>query len=174
MTLPPSIAVLYETLMDSHNDPFVFSTPDGHPLRRSNFRQRHWRPVWDGTNPDAPGADDHVPAILSWFTFHEGRHSHNTWMTEDGVPEVARRARLGQKMKGIARVYDHITPAMTNHLLGALEARWTASVAALTAAERAQLMLRFPCLREPTETTSGEHTQDQIAESSPNDQSAAS
>jgi hypothetical protein len=35
-------------------------------------------------------------------------------LTEDGIPEVARRARLGQKMKGIARVYDHVTPAMAN------------------------------------------------------------
>jgi hypothetical protein len=29
-----------------------------------------------------------------------------------GIPEAARRARLGQKMKGIARTYDHVTPDM--------------------------------------------------------------
>lgn len=174
VVLPPSIAVLYEALMDSHQHPFLFCTPDGNVLRRSNFRQRYWRPAWDGINPDDPRADDHAPAILSWFTFHEGRHTHSTWMTEDGVPEVARRARLGQKMKGIARVYDHVTPEMEQRLIDVLEARWTASVAALTAAERAQLMLWFPCLREPTEPMSDEPTQDQIAEFSPNDQSAAS
>jgi hypothetical protein len=60
-------------------------------------------------------------------------------MIEDGIPEVARRARLGQKMKGIARTYDHVTPDMRQQILVALERRWQMSLAALTAAERAQL-----------------------------------
>lgn len=45
--LPSSIAVFYEILLDSHRRPFVIITPEGNPWRRSNFRQRHWRPVWD-------------------------------------------------------------------------------------------------------------------------------
>jgi hypothetical protein len=36
VALPPGIAVLYEELMGSHRDPFVLSTPEGHPWRRSN------------------------------------------------------------------------------------------------------------------------------------------
>lgn len=66
----------------------------------ANFRQRYWRTAWDGVHAGDPDADDHVPAIPPWFTFHEGRHTHATWLTEDGIPEVTRRARLGQKMKG--------------------------------------------------------------------------
>lgn len=132
MELPPSIAVLYEELVDSHQHPFVFCTPGGRPWRRSNFRQRYWRPAWDGHSPDNPCADDHTPPILPWFTFHEGRHTHATWLTEDGVSEVARRARLGQKMKGIARVYDHVTPVMRKQVLDVMEARWLGSLAALT------------------------------------------
>ncbi|TCO55693.1 integrase [Actinocrispum wychmicini] len=144
--LPPSIAVFYEQLMDSHNHPFVFTTPEGHPWRRSNFRNRYWRPAWDGVSADSPNATDHLPAVLPWFTFHEGRHTHATWLTEDGVPEVARRARLGQKMKGIARVYDHVTDAMRHQVNDALEARWTAGLLALTATERARLTDWFPHL----------------------------
>jgi hypothetical protein len=72
-----------------------------------------------------------VPPILRWFTFHEGRHTHATWLTEDGISEIARRARLGQKMKGIARVYDHVTPAMRQQILDALETRWLASLSAV-------------------------------------------
>lgn len=147
VALPPSIAVLYEELLDSHGHPFVFCTPEGRPWRRSNFRQRYWRPAWDGHNPDNPAAEDHTPPILPWFTFNEGRHTHATWLTEDGVPEVARRARLGQKMKGIARVYDHVTPIMRKHILDALEARWLGSLAAVTPAERARLVSWFPHLR---------------------------
>lgn len=100
--------MLYEKLLDSHRHPFVLCTPEGKPWRRSNFRQRYWRPAWDGHNPDQPYAADHVPPILRWFVFHEGRHSSATWLSEDGISEIARRVRLGQKMKGIARVYDHV------------------------------------------------------------------
>lgn len=145
--LPPSVAIFYELVLDSHRGPWVLCTPDGRPWRRSNFRQRFWRPAWDGINPENPAAPDHQPPILPWFTFHEGRHTHATWLTEDGVPEVARRARLGQKMKGIARVYDHVTPVMRRQILDILEARWLASVASLTTNERAQLMAWFPPLR---------------------------
>jgi hypothetical protein len=60
VALPPGIAVLYEELMDSHRDPFVLSTPEGHPWRRSNLRIRFWRPAWDGvgdgeSDPGRPG-----------------------------------------------------------------------------------------------------------------------
>jgi hypothetical protein len=80
------------------------------------------------------------------LTFHEGRHTHSTWLTEDGIPEVARRARLGQKMKGIARIYDHVTDAMKKQIIDALETRWAASLLALTAAERSRLVDWFPHL----------------------------
>ncbi|HEV2779224.1 MAG TPA: hypothetical protein VGX25_07465 [Actinophytocola sp.] len=78
--------------------------------------------------------------------FHEGRHTHATWLTEDGVPEVARRARLGQKMKGIARIYDHVTDVMKQQIIDALEARWAASLLALTATESDRLTGWFPHL----------------------------
>lgn len=85
--LPSSIAVFYEELLDSHRHAFVFCTPEGGPWRRSNFRQRYWRPAWDGINPDDPPAEDHVPPILPWFTFHEGRHTHARALTA-GEPNV--------------------------------------------------------------------------------------
>jgi hypothetical protein len=46
---------------------------------------------------DDAGAGERRPPILPTFTFHEGRHTHSTWLTEDGIPEVARRARLGRR-----------------------------------------------------------------------------
>ncbi|MBP2185518.1 hypothetical protein [Amycolatopsis magusensis] len=69
-----------------------------------------------------------APPVLPDFTFHEGRHTHASWLTEDGIPEVARRARLGQRMKGMARVYDHVTPEMRRQIIEALEARWMQSL----------------------------------------------
>ncbi|MFI9388967.1 integrase [Kutzneria sp. NPDC052558] len=165
--LPPFFATFSELLMNSHGHPFVFVSPDGAPLRRANFRQRYWRPAWDGVKPDRPEDPRHVPAILPWFTFHEGRHSHSTWLTEDGIAEVGRRARLGQKMKGIARVYDHVTPAMNARILDVLEARWSASLAALTASERLQLGEWFPHLRPALEAAAAEEAKKIFATFSP-------
>jgi hypothetical protein len=119
----------------------------GRPWRRSNFRQRFWRPAWDGADPDNPYSPEHAPPILPWFTFHEGRHTHATWLAEDGIPEVARRARLGQKMKGMARVYDHVTVVMRQQILDALEVRWLGSLAAVTDREWAELLGWVPHLR---------------------------
>ncbi|WP_342741150.1 hypothetical protein [Amycolatopsis xylanica] len=59
--IPPSIAVFYEELMDSHSHPFILCSPEGNPWRRSNFRYRYWRPAWDGAAEDKPGS---VPPIL--------------------------------------------------------------------------------------------------------------
>jgi integrase len=144
--LPPGIAVFYEQLLDSHQHPYVLCSPEGKPWRRSNFRQRYWRPAWDGHLPDDPSNKDHVPPILPWFTFHEGRHTHNTWLIEDGIPEVARRARLGHKMKGIGRIYDHVTPEMRRQILLTLEQRWQTSLTMVTPAEQASLIGWFPHL----------------------------
>jgi integrase len=53
-----------------------------------------------------------VPAVLAGFTFHEGRHTHRTWLADDGITDVARAARLGHNLPGMADVYEHVTPAM--------------------------------------------------------------
>ncbi|MBB5850495.1 hypothetical protein ACFQ05_32445 [Amycolatopsis umgeniensis] len=52
----------------------------------------------------------------------------------------------GQKMKGIARVYDHVTPLMRRQILQALETRWIGSLVALTPSERTKLGEWFPYL----------------------------
>ena len=49
-------------------------------------------------------------------------------------------------MKGIARIYDHVTDVMKKQVLDALEARWEASLLALDAVERRQLANWFPHL----------------------------
>ncbi|WP_026126819.1 hypothetical protein [Nocardiopsis xinjiangensis] len=86
--------------------------------------------------------------ILPGFTFNEGCHTHRTWLAEDGVPEVARAARLGHRMPGMANVYEHVTPEMREQVLTVLERRWQASVGALGPGERDRLMEMLPRLGE--------------------------
>ena len=85
------------------------------------------------------------------------------WCPHRVAPAKHRR----QQMAGFARVYDHVTPAMNDQVLGALETRWMASVASLTAAEGAQLMRWFPRLRETVRDGDETVTEDRIAISSP-------
>lgn len=104
VTLSARIAVVYEHLLVGHHRPFAFTSPEKRPWYRSNFRDRFWRPAWDGVCLDDPESPEYLPPILPGFTFHEGRHTHATWLAQDGIPEVARRARLGHRMRGMGRV----------------------------------------------------------------------
>ncbi|WP_244162345.1 integrase [Amycolatopsis regifaucium] len=62
--LPPSIAVFYVELMDSRSFPFVLCSSEGAPLRRSNFRNPYWRPVWDGSDAEHTRSAAADPAAL--------------------------------------------------------------------------------------------------------------
>lgn len=88
-------------------------------------------------------------SLVEGITFHEaGRHTHRTWLAEDGIPEVARAARLGHKLPGMAQVYEHVTPVMLKQVLRVLEARWLGSVSSLTEVERDHLFVMAPILEE--------------------------
>lgn len=138
------------------------------------MRRESQAAAWNGVKPDEPAAKDHLPPILPWFTFHEGRHSRATWLAEHGVPEVARRARLGHKMRGMARAYDHMTPTMEQQICDVLEARWAGSLLALTSVERARLVAWLPHLRETldelkaeSQSRGGSHSPKSISQISP-------
>ncbi|SFQ74749.1 Site-specific recombinase XerD [Amycolatopsis arida] len=99
----------------------VFTGRNGGLLRRANFRDRVWRPAvagdqrrgWEPLHPE--------------LTFHGLRHTHRTWLIEDGVPEVLIHERLGHRLPGIRGIYSHVTPPMIQTMLAALDRRWTHS-----------------------------------------------
>jgi integrase len=84
---------------------FVFTSPLGYPLRRSDFDRRVFRPSVDGdtrkgTQPVRPG-----------LTFHGLRHSHKTWLIADGIPEIAQARRLGHHLSNrLVETYSHVAP----------------------------------------------------------------
>ena len=73
-------------------------------------------------------------ALASWLpvlrslTPHGLRHGHQTWMDEDGVPDVLKTERMGHEMPGMHGVYGHVSPAMRADLKAALQERWEASL----------------------------------------------
>jgi hypothetical protein len=84
-----------------------------------------------------PGSGE-LPAedssVASWLpvaravTPHGLRHGLQTWMDEDGIPEVLKTERMGHEMPGMQGVYGHVSPAMRADLKAALQERWEVSL----------------------------------------------
>ena len=103
--------MLYEALLEDCSRARVFAGARGAVLRRGNLTRRFWRPAWDGDSDDTD-PQKQIPPVLAGFTFHEGRHTHRTWLSDDGISDIGRAARLGHKLPGMADVYEHLTPEM--------------------------------------------------------------
>ncbi len=66
--------------------------------------------------------------MLHGLTPHGLRHGHQTWMDEDGIPEVLKTERMGHEMPGMHGVYGHVSPAMRADIKAALQERWERSL----------------------------------------------
>ena len=122
VTLPPFLAELLDAELKRTRSDVVFRTVRDKHLRRSTFQRRIWAPAVHGTTlADGTKWHDINPAL----TFHSLRHSHKTWMIEDGIPDVAQARRLGHRMDiKINDIYSHVAPNIEKNLLTALETRW--------------------------------------------------
>ena len=119
--LPAFLVDGLERLLHTHPYETVFCTDAGRWLWRTTFIERTWRPACDG----------HLghgwEPLLTGFRFHDLRHSHRTWMDEDGIAEPLKSQRLGHQLLGIRGVYAHVTEPMHQPLLSALQDRWLGS-----------------------------------------------
>ncbi len=119
--LPPFLTARLEAALGGHDHPLVFPGARGGFQRRSNFNRRAWTPAVAGD----PGRG--IPPILEGMHFHDLRHTHKTWLIEDGIPEIAQARRLGHRLGGVRGIYSHVTPAMRQRLTDALQQRWEAT-----------------------------------------------
>ncbi|TKA01395.1 site-specific integrase [Actinacidiphila oryziradicis] len=125
LTLPPFLTHLLTTDLKTSTRPFVFTTLRGKPLRRSGFQRRLWSPAVSGGQRQ----NETWAPIKPGLTFHGLRHSHKTWLIEDGIPDVAQARRLGHAMEDkIDDVYSHVAASIETRLLTSLEARWQRSI----------------------------------------------
>lgn len=126
---------------------YLFLGPDGGHYRRSNYARRIFRPACDGryepagAKPakivivDATIAPGIPTALLAcWLpvkpglTPHGLRHSHKTWMTEDGIPEILAERRLGHEVPGMRPLLDAL---MAPHRAAASQAQTPLAVPAV-------------------------------------------
>jgi integrase len=116
--LPPFLVDGLERLLRAHPYDTVFCADTGKWLWRTTFVERIWRPACDGC------PDRGWEPIIEGFRFHDLRHTHRTWMDEDGIAEALKSQRLGHQLPGIRGVYAHATEPMQTPLLAALQQRW--------------------------------------------------
>ncbi|MTD58149.1 tyrosine-type recombinase/integrase [Amycolatopsis pithecellobii] len=129
ITLPAFLVRLLRAHLATHDHPHVFVTPQKQLHRRSNFARRAFRPAADG-NARIANPQVRLRAVKPGLKFHGLRHSHKTWMIDDGVPEIAQALRLGHVLPDkVQETYSHVARAVEQRLLDGLQARWDKAVA---------------------------------------------
>jgi hypothetical protein len=68
------------------------------------------------------------PIVPPGLTSHGLRHSHKTWIAEDGIPGILAEQRLGHQVPGMRGLYAHASDRMRDDLMQALQARWQESL----------------------------------------------
>lgn len=141
--LPPFLVELLLRYLESlpAEQAMLFLTSRGKLFTRGDTNWRAWRRACDGwkAHPQNKRVAGRVAAAalsvgLHW---HDLRHTHKSWLVEDGIPAVARDERLGHGKspeRGAGRldgergamdgVYVHATDVMRARVLVALQRRW--------------------------------------------------
>ena len=79
---------------DATADAYVFTSPEGTPLERSNFRYRVWLPAT-------------MAAGLPGLRFHDLRHTAGTLAARTGATTKELMARLGHASPRASLIYQH-------------------------------------------------------------------
>ena len=136
---------------------YLFLGPKGGHPRRSNYADRYITPSAEGLYPARGGvrrpvyvtaepwpgipirkgnkkvraadlAESTWPNLTGKFRPHDDRHTHSTWLDGTNIPKVLQMDRRGHAMPGMDAIYNHITPAMRQHLCDTLESLWHEAV----------------------------------------------
>lgn len=88
----------------------MFTSDDGTPMRRSNFRRRIWMPALQAA------------ALPPGARFHDLRHACASWLIDAGANplEVARKLRHSRVTATLA-TYGHLSPGTDARLDDLLE-----------------------------------------------------
>ena len=97
---------------------FVFTSPDGGPLRHTNFYRRHYKPAVTAGNLDHR------------TRFHDLRHTAAALMIAEGAHLLAVKQRLGHSsIQVTADRYGHLFPSLEDALTARLDESFRAAMA---------------------------------------------
>lgn len=101
VSLPGPLVTELRAHLDSFVSPgeaaYVFTSADGLPIERNNFRNRIWLPATKASG-------------LAGFRFHDLRHTAGTLAARTGATTKELMARLGHASSQAAMIYQHAAP----------------------------------------------------------------
>ena len=120
-------------------DDYVFTSPEGGPLRHSNFYRRHFLPA-----AERAGLPDGV-------RFHDLRHTYAGFLIAEGAHPKAIMERMGHSSITVTLDrYGHLLPSLEEHLTEALNRSGQAAARrALARAQRALARDRARIAHDP-------------------------
>jgi len=114
--------------------------------------------ITDGPCPGSGQQPSEDAPLACWLPVNDGltphglRHSHKTWMVEDGIPEILAEQRLGHDVPGMRGLYAHASQRMREELLtgpvgplGAIAARARQNPSALPRSAARRPAGPIPC-----------------------------
>lgn len=140
LVIPPFLAEMHGAVLASHDKPFVFVSKTGKPLLGVGFTKNYWYPIRDGQDEVKPVrggprvARPKLPAVeeMAGQDIYRLRHWHKALMDEPGadIAEVAKEARMGHELAGMAGVYSEVTLSMERRIVAYLQEVWEKQVVA--------------------------------------------
>jgi len=134
---------------------YVFTSPDGSPLRRSNFNRRVWQPAC-------------ASAEITGVRFHDLRHTGTTFAASAGASTKELMARMGHASARAALIYQHATRDRDHEIAAAMTRQASddsggAPVLHLVLDAESECAMDAPSRTsaEPTTVHRGEETPDQ-------------
>lgn len=105
---------------------FVFCSPDGKRLRKSNLLRRSFRPILEKANEkirDEAAKSGGSPVLLPNIRFHDLRHSNATALLKQGVHPKVVQERLGHSQISLTLdTYSHVVQSMDQDAAAKLDA----------------------------------------------------
>ena len=138
--LPMGLAVVLAAWLEYHSDAIVFPGPEGDD-DEGHWRRRRWSYRWNqaatggiltlkGPTRHAEAGEYVLERAVPGLEFKGLRRVHNVWLTELGVPEVARTNRLGHAMSDeMQAAYSQVSKPLEAQLLAGLQELWVAAFA---------------------------------------------
>ena len=140
LVIPPFLHELHERLIASHDKPLLFVSPMGKNMLGVGFTKNYWYPIRDGRKEHKPRAGFEryakraLPAVeeMAGQDIYRLRHWHKALLDEPGadIAEVAKEARMGHEMAGMAGVYSEVTLSMERRVVEYLQGVWEKQVVA--------------------------------------------
>jgi hypothetical protein len=140
LVIPPFLHEQHEALLASHDKPWLFVSQTGRHLLGAGFTSNYWYPIRDGReeHKPRPGFERYarcsLPAVeeMAGQDIYRLRHWHRALLDEPGadIAEVAKEARMGHEMPGMAGVYSEVTLSMEKRIVKYLQEVWEKKVVA--------------------------------------------